>query len=543
MRDKEVEMTRVGSMMMMALLHAGCVQAAYDEARALSVTDASSSTTEQEGTAAPVPDGTAGGPVETVTGAGPTTESAPSSSTMTGELAMVPAVLEIVFSPEPITAAGTIAVEVTAEHATGVAMQLNDAMPIDLSPAPLGKFVGEIAVETGLANGMHAATFVPRSDDSVGEPVIGHYTIALPSPGSEALWDAPPDFGKGQIAAIEVLDEAEVIAFGTAQVNGAPRCFLHRRDLQGQYSDDDFALVDADTNCAAIDLVIGEDASIWMLMAVIENGETRWRLMRTTWGAAPVVARTGLAGEVAHALAYGGGEKVVACGAGPAPGMSRDAWIWGLGESKAFDYAPNGKANEFAETVRDCKYTDRLVMVGEAYGFHDEELLQPPARDRMFVLETGLDAKDVAWHVAEIGPGTNTQSRATTLVIDAVGRYVIGVSTCTDLCEPAGELRIYEPGGKLVELTPLQADVMPPRELAWSPAGYMVMASARRVGDDSTEFLVQAFNPGEFEPAWVYGKAAAPALYQASALAILSGAVIAGGRDGDGYPAIAYLYP
>ena len=35
MRDREVEMTRAGSMMVMALLHAGCVQAAYDEARAL----------------------------------------------------------------------------------------------------------------------------------------------------------------------------------------------------------------------------------------------------------------------------------------------------------------------------------------------------------------------------------------------------------------------------------------------------------------------------------------------------------------------------
>ncbi|MBZ5712801.1 hypothetical protein K7C98_26460 [Nannocystis pusilla] len=525
----------------MALLHAGCVQAAYDEARALPVT--SSSSTAQESTAGWVPGGTAGGPVETVTGAGSTTEVASSSSATTDELATAPAVLAVVFSPEPITAAGMIAVEVTAEHAAGVAMQLDDAAPIELSPAPMGKFVGEISVETGLANGMHAATFVPRSDDSVGEPMTGHYTIALPSPGSEALWDAPPDFGKGQIAAIEVLDEAEVIAFGTLQVNGAPRCFLHRRDLHGQYSDDDFALVDADTNCAAIDLVIGEDASIWMLMAVIENGETRWRLMRTTWGAAPVVARTGLAGEVALALAYGGGEKVVACGTGPSPGMSRDARIWGLGESQAFDYAPNGKANEFAETVRDCKYTDRLVMVGEANGFHDEEVFQLPARDRMFVLETELETKDGAWHVAELGPGTNTQSRATALVIDAVGRYVIGVSTCMDLCQPAGELRIYEPGGKLVELTPLPADVMPPREIAWSPAGYMVMASVRRVGDDYTEFLVQAFYPGEFDPAWSYDKATAAALYQASALAITSGMVIAGGRDGDGYPAIAYLYP
>lgn len=221
-----------------------------------------------------------------------------------------------------------------------------------------------------------------------------------------------------------------------------------------------------------------------------------------------------------------------------------NAQIWGPGESRTFDYAPDGKANEFLETIRDCKYSgDRLVMVGEVYGEHDHVLPLPPSRDRMFVLELDKDAGDAAWTVSDLGPGKTTQSGATTLAIDEFGRYNVGLYTCMDVCEPAGELRLYEPGGKLVELTPLQSDVMPPRKLMWSSAGYMVVASARYFADSSTEFLVQAFLPGEFEPAWTYDKMTAPELYQANALAITAVGVVAGGRDGDGYPAIAYLNP
>lgn len=533
---------------MVTLLHAGCVQAAYDEAKALSVTEPATAATAtiQGSTTGLEPDASIGETIETVTGAASTTTDAASGPSATGqEPAAVPAVLAVVFTPEPIMAAGAIAVEVTAEHASSVSMQLGNAPAVELSPGPGQTFVGAIAVQTGLDNGTHAAKFVPRDDAAVGEPLTSHYTIALPSPGSEALWDAPPDFGKGQIAALDVIGDESVIAFGTVYVNNAPRCFLHRRDLQGQYSAADFALVDADTNCAAIDLVIGNDASIWTLMSVLEGGETRWRLMRTTtWGEPPVIARTGLKDEVAHALAYGGGEKVVACGSGPSPMMSRDAQIWGLGESRTFDYAPDGKANEFLETIRDCKYSgERLVMVGEAYGEHDHLEPPPPDRDRMFLLELEQDANDVAWSVGDLGPGKTTQSGATTLAIDDLGRYVVGLYTCTDVCEPAGELRLYEPGGKLVELTPLQSDVMPPRELVWSSVGYMVMTAARYVDDNSTEFLVQAFMPGEFEPAWIYDKATSYELYQANALAITAVGVVAGGRDGGGYPAIAYLNP
>ncbi|MBK7830738.1 hypothetical protein [Nannocystis sp.] len=62
-----------------------------------------------------------------------------------------------------------------------------------------------------------------------------------------------------------------------------------------------------------------------------------------------------------------------------------------------------------------------------------------------------------------------------------------------DECEPEGDLRTYLKGGKLLG----------PHDIAWSPAGYMVIALGELQGQSYT-FKVQAFKPDSPEPLWTF---------------------------------------
>jgi hypothetical protein len=202
------------------------------------------------------------------------------------------------------------------------------------------------------------------------------------------------------------------------------------------------------------------------------------------------------------------------------------------------------KEHEFDETIMDCAYAgDRLVMVGEVSGKHVTKDLQDPIeRERLFVLERDQD-ETLGWTVAGSGPGNFTQSGGTALAIDDQGRSVVGLYTCEDACDRFGELRIYEPGGKLAERIPLASEILPPFDVAWSPAGYIVMASTEILDIKSSRFIVQAYWPDEFEPAWTYSQAEVANWHLAYALTIGPGVVLAGGTGGGGNPAIAYIHP
>jgi hypothetical protein len=111
---------------------------------------------------------------------------------------------------------------------------------------------------------------------------------------------------------------------------------------------------------------------------------------------------------------------------------------------------------------------------------------------------------DPMWTVA--GPGPNVQSRAHALDVDDMGRYHIVNYTCDDLCVPDGEVRVYEPGGVLaaqVQLGPLGSLWLGPHDIAWSPAGYAVVAFGELQDQDSV-FKVQAVAPGKPEPLWTF---------------------------------------
>lgn len=541
-------MSRFLRTLILTALTGACVQDAYDDAKALSVAEASSGSSSSTG-GPTTGDDAPPGPIQTVTGEpSPTSTSTSPPDESTGAVPAEPAkILDVSLDPQPLELPGAIAVDVATEYATGVTMQLENAPPIPLAAGPQRHFVGAIEVLSGLFNGTYSATFVPYADQLAGEPVVADYTVALPDPGTESLWDSGFDAKLGQIEALVVTPDAHVVAFGTRFENDVPHCFLHRRDLAGQYTADDFIAIFPEHTCMATDLVV-DGESLYLLATVIGGNDPRWRLVTLpSWDAPPAIVRTGKLGEVAHALARGP-DGVVACGTGPTLLNDRDARVWGAGFALEFDYAPvvmgMKKEHEFDETVTDCAYAgDRLVMVGEASGKHVIKDQQDPIkRKRLFVLERGQD-KTAAWTVAGPGPGNFTQSGGTAVAIDDNGRSIVGLYTCEDACDRFGELRVYEPGGKLAEQIPLASEISPPFDVALSPAGYIVMASTEIQDFMSSRFLVQAYWPDEFEPAWNYSQAELSAQHLAFALTIGPGVVLAGGVNGEGHPTIAYIHP
>jgi hypothetical protein len=127
-------------------------------------------------------------------------------------------------------------------------------------------------------------------------------------------------------------------------------------------------------------------------------------------------------------------------------------------------------------------------------------------RDRLMVIESALvAAEDPVWTVAGLDQGV--QTRALALDIDDEGHYVLAGYSCFDACEPVGEVRVYAPGGTLVapttSLGPLGSPWFGPHDIAWSPAGYAVVALGELQGQNFV-FKVQAVAPGVALPLWTY---------------------------------------
>jgi len=491
--------------------------------------------------------------VQTVTSA--TTQTASSGSgdedsngTSTGEPA-APAIVDVKLTPDPIKFAGSIAVDVVAEHAEGVRLAYPGGL-VELMPEGDGHFHGPLVVHSGLSNGTSEATLTPWYGEREGEPVVRPYGVELPTPGNDFLWDPMPDYGLGQFDVLRVHD-GRVYGLGTIYQDNSPRCVVHRRDLEGKYGAGDVQLILGDQECWAIDLAVDGD-TLHLLVSMMSGNGPRWRYGIMSWGQDPSFLRTGLQGEVAHALARSESGTTRICGAGPTadPTDLRDARVWPLvGPPLELDYVPPSAPNNpnpqphlFDETLRDCDFVgESLVAVGDVFGKH-EAIVNPkqPQQTRPLLLE--LEGEP-AWHVAGLGPGNTTQGSILTMAIDGQGRYVTGLYTCGDTCDPQGEVRVYEPGGTLAWQVTLGADVLPPRDVAWSPAGYLVVASAETTGDLSSKFLLQAFIPGQLAPAWSFSRAEAANIHLARAVAIGPGAVVGGGLAGNGFPTLAFLRP
>jgi len=494
--------------------------------------------------------------VQTVTGDDPDAGStAPAEETgdepggTTDEPVLPPQIVDGVVIPDYIDDNGLLSVEVTAVNTEGVSMLLDDGALIELTPIRPGQFRGYIQAFTGLDNDKHTAILTPWREMLVGESVNADYVIALPKPGSQTNWK--PDGPEGHVAAIAVLPDGRPVELGTFQDMGAPRCYLRLRNKQGiQEKAMDFVPLLGSAYCRAIDLKIDRNTGRLDVLVERKNGDDTvwWAGEISTWGKGLKNIGIGAVGDTALALAARP-DVVAVCGARAVVKDKLDALAvllrpGELPEPRVFDYVPPGALpHTFAENARDCAFAgDTLVLVGAANGKHDGENL--PMRDRLTIIESDLAAvaDDATWTVAGLDQGV--QTRALALDLDDQGRYVLAGSNCFDACEPVGEVRVHAPGGKLVthnSLGPLGSASFGPHGIAWSPAGYAVVAMGGQ-DNQTVVFKVQAVIPGVALPPWTFIPNDKKGPQMALAVAVGPyGEVYAGGTGGADQAAFARI--
>lgn len=512
-------------------------------------------------TSAPV--GTSGGPqlpttsgdgdgFQTVTGnepastgnPGPTTET---PGTTTGEpQEEPPTIVTYDLLPKTIMVSGPIEVTVTATHAEGVHMELETGGTGDLMHVEGNEFSGHFDVLSGDDNGDHHVRLTPWRDAEVGAEVLAPYTVLLPKPGTPVFWETSDELGPGQVAALGVLPDGQVVEFGTRFPKGLPRCYLRRRDPLGAVNDTAFLF--GDNDCTAVDLQVDDTGALFVLVNRATGDGVRWWYGQiSAWGKGATPIKDGDQGESAVALALHTSGTVAVCGFATTDAADVDAMVHVFapnvvgGKKLKFDYQPPDKlAHTFEERTRDCIYTeDTLALVGEAYGWH---LLENFKRERLFVLRVDTGTGEASWMVAP--PGVRAQSGAQAVDVDQDDNLIVAGYACDDDCAPEGELRRYDGGDTLtwqVSLGAFQSKLLAITDVAWSPAGYAVVASGG-LKDAPGAFTVRAFAQKQVLPIWAYTHKDIMALDLALALAIgRYGAVYAGGLGMNSYPAVAII--
>jgi len=448
----------------------------------------------------------------TASATGPDTDTASGGSESSGPLE--PAIISVDLAPNPILFAGVVAVEVRAENTEAVYMQLGDGGDVqELAEVDASIFAGEIAVYSGLETGEQSITLTPWSGDEAGEPMQATYTLGLPEPGSEGLWQTGDiGQGSGEVVGVHVLPSGEVLDFGTSTDGGEPRCYLRRRDAGGSWGVNDLLDVLPGTDCEAIDLEIGDDGRIYLLLRRKSDAGWLWWLAEMeNWGASLETRGFGNKDEVAHALAEQSGTLAV-CGALPTadPEDLLDAMVRIVrpgksGQSQSWDYKLGEQGeHQFDEIARGCAFRndENLVIVGEVFGEHEDD----KKRNRRFDLAYSLASNSGEFRVASID--SKTQSVARDVDIDASGRIVITGYRCDDICAPIGQLWWLDVEGHTLSVAEIGMHANPilaPHAIRVSPAGYVVVASGG-LADDSSAFLVRAYEPGSEAPLWTYSR-------------------------------------
>ena len=515
-----------------------------EEETACGTTTSASTSSDGEPTGGETPTGTGDGGITSSGSTAFDVETGGETTGTTGQPADAPTIVERAVIPNYTDINTILEVTVATKHAAGVLMQLETGGPIELTAIRPGEFGGQISAFTGLDNGKHAAIFTPWRDALVGESVSAEYVIALPEPAYEVAWQTPDI--DGHVAAIDVLPDGRPVEFGTFYEMGEPRCYLQLRETTG--APVEFVQVLPPAHCTAIELKIDRETGVMNVLLERKGGDGLrwWAGQIPEWGLGPENIGLGADGDTALGLATRPG-LVAVCGAKPVATTDKLDGLAVLlrpnlpAQELLFDYRPGLQKHKFAETFRDCAFAnDTLVLVGDSSGQHEPNI--PTPRDRLTVLEHDITSNMDVWTVA--GPGPGVQSRGLAVDVDDEGRYHLAVYTCLDACEPEGEVRIYAPGGKLVgqiSLGPLGSDAFGPHDIAWSPAGYAVIALAEQQGQ-SYVFKVQAFAPGNYDPLWTFLPGDKQGFQIAFAVAVGPyGEIYAGGLAETSHPAFAVI--
>lgn len=452
-----------------------------------------------------------------------TTEGAkdgPSASTGPGdpndttgdEPAAPPEIVAVDFTPNPLEQLGKIDVAVHTKLATEVSAQLDSGKPLALGLLERDSFAGAIWIFSGLEMGTRKATFTPLRDGQPGQPFEAEFTVDVPPPGGQHFWETGALLGPGHARAVDVLPGGDVVELGGFFEDGVPACYLRRRDPNGGTFQTDFINVLPGTHCVPVDLKIDRATGKLRVLVnrKVDAGTLWWLGEISTWGQGVKNTAQGGLGETAFALAAVG-EVHAVCGAKlmPTNDNSAAAWVFGTRlptTPQIFEYQPAwaDTPNKFDEVARDCVFADDLlVLVGEANGQHTLDVMAPET-DRLFIAQLDPETNTRVLMVDVDGP--EAQNRALSVAVDDAGRYLITTRIYDQPSAPDAEFRIYGPDLMIAErrwLGPVDAQWGGPHDIAWSPAGLVVLAFPGKEGPLPT-FRVQAFAPDGVMPLWSF---------------------------------------
>jgi len=406
-----------------------------------------------------------------------------------------------------LKSAGPVTVTIQTEGAAEVWITVDDGEPVALEPVgdDETEFVGEIPVFGESWNGSHTVSAVAETGELVSAPRIDMFSVTAPAAGSE-LWKKKSTITPSRGNAVAVDTQGEVYELFTEWNNPGARCHVRRRDTQGEavWPQDAVALAPG-VSCGGEDIEVAPDGTIWALTNTVVDEVNRWQLFHLDPDGELLDAP-----QVSDFQEFGRGLDVNAAGdlllCGTRPGLDLpDAWVRltpSAGKGWTVPWVYKLSLNEFDERTRDCAFVeDRVVVVGEAFGLHDENDFKQLSRG--FVIEFGVNGAELSEAVATASSAL--QSGYEAVAPDGDGGYVAVGYTCDAMVTPCtptqGVVNWFTPGASLTWGQPVitAATVW---DVAVSPSGGVVVAAEALIKGKG--FLAQAWAAGQGMPSWAY---------------------------------------
>ena len=431
-----------------------------------------------------------------------------SGSESTGPAVMPePEIVDLDLDPDAPKSAGPVTVIVQAENAVEVWMTVDDGGEVALEP--IGddgtEFVGEIAVLGESWNGLHTVSAIARAGELESLPWEAMFTVTAPAAGTEAwkvMNSITPSFGN----AVAVDAQGDVYELITNVGNPDARCHVQRRDAQGEpvWPQESVQLA-VGTPCVGEEIEVGPGGDVWVLVNTVVEDVNRWQLFHLAPDGTPLnEPQIGGFEEFGRGLDVNEEGDVLLCGTGPGVGVP-DAWVKlspvvGLGWTVPWVYKLG--IYEVDERTKGCAFVeDRIVVVGEALGIHNQNQLDPTSRG--FVVELGTNGAKLAQDVATDVPAL--QSGYEAVAPDGDSGYVAVGYTCNAEqvpCTPKkGVVKWFSFDVILAGEHP-DVETTTVWDVAASPSGGVVVAA--QAYNKPTGFLVQAWASESGDPLWDY---------------------------------------
>ena len=461
------------------------------------------------------------------------------------EVQAPPMILGMTLGPGPGTpgscvlqSAGPVTVTVQVVDAAEVWMTVDDGEAVVLDPVgdEGAEFVGEIAVLGASWNGMHTVSAIAKSGELVSKPWPDMFTVDAPPAGLE-VWKKKSAITPSYGNAVAVDAQGDVYELFTESSNQGERCHVRRRDAEGEsvWSQDTTPLA-VGVHCVGEDIEVDPDGTVWALVNTRQQNVDRWQLFHLAPDGMPLDApQVSDYEEVGRGLDVNATGDVLLCGVRPGV-MSENAWVKlsrPVGTGWTVPWVYKIASTDFVERTRDCAFVeDRIVVVGEVFGYHDENEQSPMSRG--FVIEYGVNGVKLPEDVATAFPAWQSSYEA--VAPDGDGGYVAVGYTCDAKsvpCTPTkGVVKWFTPGASLAWEQPVAAATRV-WDVAASPSGGIVVAAQAVLKEEG--FLVQAWALGQGSPSWDY-QGTASSIQVATGLTLdLFGYISAGGfyLDGD----------